>query len=213
MAWTEELPPNKHGVVRHRGVYRLANGKTRSRAFDHKAAAKRWANAEEQKVADGSRHDPARGRMKWGTWCEQWWPTRRMEPGFARSQVSLRDQHVLPRWADVALNDIDHRDMQEWVNGLTPGLSASSACAAYYQLSSSLKAAVRAGLLTPTLCVSYGGDLAELDAFAGYAALKETCAGQGVEVFESPMSMTGMVNVGTGAITLGFAAAEHAFAV
>ncbi|HEX7688659.1 MAG TPA: DegV family protein [Burkholderiaceae bacterium] len=72
---------------------------------------------------------------------------------------------------------------------------------------------VRAGLLTPTLCVSYGGDLAELDAFAGYAALKETCAGQGVEVFESPMSMTGMVNVGTGAITLGFAAAEHAFAV
>ena len=72
---------------------------------------------------------------------------------------------------------------------------------------------VRAGLLTPTLCVSYGGDLAELDAFAGYAALKETCAGQGVEVFESPMSMTGMVNVGTGAITLGFAAAEHACAV
>jgi fatty acid-binding protein DegV len=70
---------------------------------------------------------------------------------------------------------------------------------------------VDAGLLTPTLCLSYGGDLAELDALPGYAALKDTCAGQGVEVFEAPMSMTGMINVGTGAVTLGFAAEDHEF--
>jgi DegV family protein with EDD domain len=68
---------------------------------------------------------------------------------------------------------------------------------------------VRAGLLTSTLCVSYGGDLAELDALPGYAALKATCVEHVVEVFESPMSMTGMVNVGVGAVTLGFAAEEH----
>jgi DegV family protein with EDD domain len=72
---------------------------------------------------------------------------------------------------------------------------------------------VRAGLLTPTLCVSYGGDLAELDALPGYAELKSTCAGHSIELFESPMSMTGMVNVGTGAVTLGFAAEEHEFGV
>ncbi|NCT66545.1 MAG: DegV family protein [Rhodanobacteraceae bacterium] len=71
---------------------------------------------------------------------------------------------------------------------------------------------VRAGLLTPTLCVSYGGDLAELAALPGYAALRDTCAEQGVELYESPMSVTGMINVGTGAVTLGFAAEEHAFA-
>ena len=70
---------------------------------------------------------------------------------------------------------------------------------------------VRAGFLTPTLCVSYGGDLAELDALPGYAALKGTCAEHAIEVFESPMSMTGMINVGTGAVTLGFAAEEYAF--
>jgi DegV family protein with EDD domain len=70
----------------------------------------------------------------------------------------------------------------------------------------------RAGFLTPTLCVSYGGDLAELDSLPGYAGLKETCAELAIEVFESPMSMTGMINVGTGAVTLGFAAEEHVFA-
>lgn len=68
---------------------------------------------------------------------------------------------------------------------------------------------VRAGLLVPMLCVSYGGDLAELAALPGYPALKETCAEHGVEVLESPMSVTGMVNVGVGAVTLGFAALEH----
>jgi DegV family protein with EDD domain len=71
---------------------------------------------------------------------------------------------------------------------------------------------VRAGLLTPVLCVSYGGDLSGLAALPGYAALRETCADSGVALHESPMSITGMINVGTGAVTLGFAAEEHAFA-
>ncbi|MBO9661734.1 DegV family protein [Dokdonella sp.] len=70
---------------------------------------------------------------------------------------------------------------------------------------------VRAGLLTPILCVSYGGDLADLAALPGYAELKATCAECAVEVYESPMSVTGMINVGTGAVTLGFAAEEYAF--
>lgn len=68
---------------------------------------------------------------------------------------------------------------------------------------------VRAGLLVPAMCVSYGGDLAELDPLPGYAALRTACAEHGVELMEAPMSITGMVNVGEGAITLGFAAEEH----
>lgn len=70
-------------------------------------------------------------------------------------------------------------------------------------------ARVRAGLLVPAVCLSYGGDLAELRGLHGYASLSETCAEHGVELLESPMSVTGMVNVGVGAVTLGFAAEEH----
>jgi len=152
MAWVEELPPDRDGVVRYRGVYRLADGRKRRKTWDHKRAALRWATAEEQKVVDGSRRDPSNGRMRWSVWCETWWPARKLEPGSLCSQVSLRDNHVLPRWGTAPLNEIAHLDIQRWINGLTPALSASSARQCYYQLSASLKAAVRAGLLDYSPC-------------------------------------------------------------
>ena len=68
---------------------------------------------------------------------------------------------------------------------------------------------VRAGLLVPMVCVSYGGDLAVLSNLPGYAGLRAACEECGVELMEAPMSITGMVNVGEGAVTLGFAAEEH----
>ena len=70
---------------------------------------------------------------------------------------------------------------------------------------------VTAGLLTPTLCLSYGGELAEMRALPGYTRLRDICANNGIEVFESVMSLTGMVNVGKGAVVVGFAAEPHAF--
>ncbi len=68
---------------------------------------------------------------------------------------------------------------------------------------------VRAGLLVPMVCVSYGGDLAVLAQLPGYAGLRDACEANDVELMEAPMSITGMVNVGEGAVTLGFAAEEH----
>jgi integrase len=147
MSWVERTPSGKW-----RGAYRNADGQRRSRSFPHKAAAERWAAAEEQKVVDGSRVDPSRGRMKWATWCETWWPSRKMESGTRRSQVSIRDNHVLPRWGPVSVNEIAHLDIQTWVNQLARTMSASQARQAYYQLSASIKAAVRAGVLPVSPC-------------------------------------------------------------
>ncbi|WP_101926103.1 MULTISPECIES: DegV family protein [Luteimonas] len=70
---------------------------------------------------------------------------------------------------------------------------------------------VRAGLLTPTLCLSYGGELDELRRLPGYDALVAECEAHNVERFETVMSLTGMVNVGAGSLTVGFAAPPHAF--
>ncbi|HEX7349078.1 MAG TPA: DegV family protein [Rhodanobacteraceae bacterium] len=68
-------------------------------------------------------------------------------------------------------------------------------------------AAIRRGLMVPALCLSYGGNLAELKALPGYQSLVDTCASAGVTLYESVMSITGMVNLGTGAVSLGYAAA------
>jgi len=160
MAWTEELPPNRHGIVRYRGAYRLANEKIRRKTFDHKKAAQRWASAQEQAVIEGSNRDPAKGRMKWSVWCDLWWPTRTMESGFARSQVTLRKHYVQPRWGDSPLNEINHNDVQVWVNGLTKHLSASAARQCFYQLSSSMKAATVSRKIDVSPC--YGVSLPSL---------------------------------------------------
>ena len=71
---------------------------------------------------------------------------------------------------------------------------------------------VAAGLLTPTLCLCYGGELDEMRALPGYDGLRDACAAHNIEVFESVMSLTGMVNVGVGSLTIGFAAPPHGFA-
>lgn len=70
---------------------------------------------------------------------------------------------------------------------------------------------VVAGLLTPTLTLCYGGELEEMRALPGYAQLREVCDAHNIEVFESVMSLTGMVNVGKGAVVVGFAAEPHKF--
>jgi fatty acid-binding protein DegV len=68
---------------------------------------------------------------------------------------------------------------------------------------------VQAGLLVPSLSLSYGGDLDDMRNLPGYHALTRVCAEAGVEILESPMGITGMVNVGEGAMTLGLASEEH----
>ncbi|HUA80539.1 MAG TPA: DegV family protein, partial [Dyella sp.] len=68
---------------------------------------------------------------------------------------------------------------------------------------------VRAGLLVPVMCTAYGGDLAELPKLPGFDKLAAACEECGVTLMQAPMSITGMVNVGEGAVTIGFAAEEH----
>ena len=70
---------------------------------------------------------------------------------------------------------------------------------------------VRAGLMTPTVGLCYGGDLDEMRAMPGYARLRETCAEHNVEVFETFMGLSGLVNVGKGAMVVAFAAEAHKF--
>lgn len=70
---------------------------------------------------------------------------------------------------------------------------------------------VKDGLMTPTVGVSYGGDLADLRKLPGYAQLVEACAEQNVELYESVMGLSGLVNVGRGAAVVGFAADSHKF--
>lgn len=77
--------------------------------------------------------------------------------------------------------------------------------AAAQKLLGFIEGRVLAGLMTPTICLSYGGELEHMRELPGYLSLREACAAQNVELFESVMSLTGMVNVGKGALVAGYA--------
>ncbi|GAB3379958.1 DegV family protein [Lysobacter fragariae] len=64
----------------------------------------------------------------------------------------------------------------------------------------------RGDLATPTLGVSFGGELEELRALPGYSTLRQACAVNHVEMIESMMALTSMVNIGKGGLALGYAA-------
>ena len=61
-------------------------------------------------------------------------------------------------------------------------------------------------LLTPTMCVSYGGTLDELQSLPGYTTLRQVCAAHNIQMFETVMALTTMVNIGKGGLALGYAA-------
>lgn len=65
---------------------------------------------------------------------------------------------------------------------------------------------VRGGLLSAHVCMSYGGPLEDMRALPGYAFLRDSCIQHHVSMHESVMSLTGMVNLGKGALMIGFAA-------
>ena len=67
---------------------------------------------------------------------------------------------------------------------------------------------VKAGLAAPYVLVSIAGLTSELEKFKGYKRLQKTCKDYSVQMNSCMMSMSGAVNLGKGAITVGFASDE-----
>ena len=70
---------------------------------------------------------------------------------------------------------------------------------------------IRAGLLTPTICVSFTGELEKLQKLPGYQELIEVAQQHAVTVHTSVASITACINVGEGALNIAFCAPEHEF--
>lgn len=115
MAWSERLPSG-----RHRGVYRDRAGRrqTLNDTYSQAAEAKREAAKAEGKARNTPTWRKASRTQTWGHWCEQWWPTRQVEGGTERGDLSRLDKHVRPYWDDEPIADIDPDAVAEWVRHL-----------------------------------------------------------------------------------------------
>jgi DegV family protein with EDD domain len=71
--------------------------------------------------------------------------------------------------------------------------------------------AVEEGLLTPSICIGYGGDPIKVQSLPGFQRLKEATEKAHITMHISPMSITGGVHAGPGCITVAFISDKHIF--
>lgn len=144
MAWVEKLSSG-----RYRGIYRDAQGRRRSvGTYAHKPKAQRAAATAEQRARRSLWADPDAVKRPWGQWCDEWWPTRTVEPGTLKVDAGRRRTHLDPRWADVPIGSIRRHDVREWAAWMRRrGVGPSTVQRAVHLLSASLSAAMDAEII------------------------------------------------------------------
>jgi len=71
--------------------------------------------------------------------------------------------------------------------------------------------AVRAGLLAPCVCLSYAGDVTEVQQWPAFTALEDTCIRHGIALQLGTMSLTHAILLGRDALSIAFASGSFAF--
>lgn len=131
------MPRKTHGKkTRHRGVYRLPDGKWLIRAYatDERTGKKRereetlpadMREAEvvaalqvlKVKLAEGAAETPAPSRCSLTDCAEQWLEAKagRVRASTARHLADVLAKHILPRLGDLQVTAITRSDMERWV--------------------------------------------------------------------------------------------------
>lgn len=128
-----------------RARYRDTAGKEHARHFGRKVDAQAWLDGVTTSVQTGSYVDPVRARVLVGTLADQWIAGKvSLKPTTRALYDSVLSTHVLPRWRDVPLVQVEHGDVQAWVAQLVgSGMSPGHARKVHGVLSGVLSLAVR----------------------------------------------------------------------
>ncbi len=96
--------------------YRDPSGRPRRQRFDTKGAANDHLATVRTKGLEGSYIAPERGRITFGSWCDEWWATKvdLRARTLARYERDLR-LHIRPRFDRRPLAKITRTEVQAWV--------------------------------------------------------------------------------------------------
>ena len=129
---------------------------------------------------------------------------------YLRARASKRGDRSLNRFKATIGTLLDVKPiLRAWRNDTGPVGKAKGFDNAAKALFGYTADRVRKGLMAPNVNISYGGELDKMRALPGYDQLVRVCEEQRVQLGETVMGLTGMVNIGEGALTIGFAAEEH----
>jgi integrase len=137
----------------YRVRYRDPDRIERSRTFERKVDAERFANSIESDISRGDYIDPQGGQVVFEDRARKWLKSLSVKPKTKTSYESLLRSRVLPAFGKRRLVNILPSDVQEWVAGMQrDGLSASRIRQAAIVLQQVMDAAVRDRLIARNPC-------------------------------------------------------------
>lgn len=105
-----------------RAKYYGPDGKERARHFARKVDAENWLDSVRVDLATGAHVDPTLGRVTFKGWAEQWQAESVHHKAKTRAGYkSILDKHLLPKWENARLADIDKPAVKAWVAQLVFG--------------------------------------------------------------------------------------------
>lgn len=143
--------PTKSGKRYKVRYYTPDRRQTDRRGFKTKREAQRFAAEVEVQKAKGEYVAPSLGRARVGDLATDWLARKQQAtaPSHFRMLESAWRIHVSPRWATVAVADIDQLAVEAWVSGLVrQGAGATTVLRAHGVLSGILSDAVKARRLS-----------------------------------------------------------------
>jgi integrase len=144
-----------HKGPRYRARWRDPGGSDRSRSFDRKTDADRFAAKVEHDVNTGAYFDSSAGKVTVRTYGEQWRAAQLQHAeSTARDVEGALRVHLYPALGDRPIGSVRPSDVQGWVGGLTKTLGPATVTKTYSFLATMMKAAVRDALITKTPCVN-----------------------------------------------------------
>ncbi|MCA1602380.1 MAG: tyrosine-type recombinase/integrase [Acidobacteria bacterium] len=134
--------------------YRDPSGRQRSKTFDRKSEAQNFLAMTATEMVQGMWRDPELEKISFRDWIEEWWDTTvDLRPSTRVRDEAYMRNHVMPTFADLAIGDLNPRQIRQWVASLVAkGLAPATVRKAYQLLTKSLREAVDAGLLAQSPC-------------------------------------------------------------
>ena len=134
--------------------FRDPNGRSRQLRFDTRGAAKDHLAKTRTQGNEGSYIAPERGRLTFGSWCDEWWATKvdLRARTLARYERDLR-LHIRPRFDRRPIAKITKTEVQAWVAEMNAGgLPASAVRRRYSVFRSVMTGAVEDERLVKSPC-------------------------------------------------------------